>query len=247
MIRTVLVVAGLFAAEAMACSCGRSIEVFPPSGQVPTNLVLQAMGNVGVPTLRLFDGDQAVTLEPTSHGSRWVTFRPTRSLTPQTTYRLVADDGSELATYRTLDGPDEVPPAPRALIKTTRTFSPSASTCGDSESVALELDSPEAGAEATGLLVFTGESMSSPSLQGEAQVFTTDGFLINARCSTNFPLKSTADLALAVRVIDAAGNVSELSQARQAKSAGCSTTSAELLVVLAAAVFCRRKIERTIA
>ncbi|MBL8915285.1 MAG: hypothetical protein JNM17_31565 [Archangium sp.] len=236
--RLVAVVAGLFSSYALACSCGRTLRIFPSSGLVPTNFVIQATTNGGsVQPLMLFDQDQGVPLDVAEHTTSWVTLRPARPLAPRTTYRLLNSEGAELESFTTTDGPDNTPPAPRALSKTTREAT--SGPCGDFESVTLELEPGEQN-EPTALLVFTGETNTSRALEGDARAFTIDSRLVNSACETNFPLLTTPNVAIAVRTIDVAGNVSELSTAKQAKSGGCSS-SAELLIILAVAVFRRRR------
>lgn len=242
MIRTLGVVVALLAGESLACSCARVVSVFPLSeSSVPTNVVFQLTQNVGtLPTFQLFTGDQGVALEQTAHlGTNWVTVKPLVELMPGAKYVLRSEDGAFTANFFVGGGRDESAPAARGLMKTSRTFVASKSTCGDSESLHFELSEPLE--EQTALLVFTGETTSSKSLQAEASTFSQGAFLANSSCDTNFPLQTTPNLAVGVRVIDIAGNVSELSEVKQAKSGGCTAAPALLGILGALTMLVRRR------
>jgi hypothetical protein len=244
MTRVLVLAVVCLAAEALACSCRSVVSVFPPSRSgVPTNVEFQVTTNIAeVPSLQLFADDQGVPLEVIAHHAGWVTLRPTVPLQPRTRYDLSslnsdASGFSFFATYTTADGPDEVPPAPRAIASTSRRFIESASTCGNSESLTLKL-SVEQERDVTALVVFTGDTTSA--LSAEPSTFSTTGVLTNSLCDSNYPLQGSPNLAVAVRVIDFAGNLSELSEAKQAKSGGCSAAPA-LLGVLGLSLLLRRR------
>jgi hypothetical protein len=225
--RLLLLAVTLLGANALACSCRGTTRVFPPAGsEVPTNVVFQVTQNAGeLAPLKLFEGSQTpVEVDSVVHHPRWVTVRPRAPLLPGATYRLT--DGMEFtATFTAEAGADETAPAPRALLSTRRTFVPGNSTCGNAESVQLTLEAAATG-EPTALLVFSGVTTSS--LGAEASGFTEGTLLSDSLCAQNFSLLTTPDLALAVRVIDAAGNLSEASSAKQVKTAGCSSAPALL-------------------
>ncbi|MFT3713452.1 MAG: hypothetical protein QM817_37830 [Archangium sp.] len=243
MTRILGVVVVLVGAEALACSCRPILDVFPPAeSSVPTNVIFQVTLNASSPPrFQLFLDDQGVPLETTERpGTNWVTLKPVNELTPGGKYVLRSEDGSFSGNFFVMGGRDDSAPAARTLKKTSRNFVASGSSCGNTESIQLDVSEPlETG---TALLVFTGESTSSQSLQGEASTFISQVELLSqSGCNTNLPLQSLPNLAVGVRVVDFAGNVSELSEVKQAKSAGCTAAPALLGILGALAMLLRRR------
>jgi len=201
------------------------MEVFPPSGsQVPTNVVFQLTQNAGgLPTMQLFEGpaQTPVAVEVVVHHENWSSLQPRAPLTPGASYRLT--DGQEFdATFTVSADADETPPARRELINAARTFIARSNTCGNVEFVQLTMESV-ASSEPTALVVLSGDTVTSRSLGGDPAAFTESGLLSNSGCEAGFPKLGEPDVAIAVRVIDAAGNLSEASRAKQVKTAGCSS------------------------
>lgn len=232
--------------NALACSCRTITSFFPPSGStVPTNAEFQVTQTVGpVPPLTLVVEGSGVVLEVdvvTRHAA-WLSVRPRTKLTPGTMVRLSTtnSDGLEAqATWVVGSAADETPPLPRALTGTARTFiGRPGSSCGNSESVQLTIDPPTSD-DPSALFVFAGPDDVSVASAALPSGFTEDGLLGDSTCFFNFGLQAVPDLALGVRAVDFAGNLSELSNVKQAKTAGCSAAPGVLGVV--AVVLLRRR------
>jgi hypothetical protein len=240
MIRALVVMLAMLGAEALACSCSTPTSVFPPSGaRVPLNAVFQLTApTFGAETPRLFVGNVELALRVRTNSASWLSVQALQPLPPNTELTLVVPDarfGVTSVTYTTTDTTDDAPPATRALRSVSRTYNSNAgSTCGPSESVTMLLDGDD---EAdTGFLIVTGSDTATAAAES---AFVRRPLLVDMACARDFPLRDTPDLAVGVRVVDFAGNVSELSEVRQAKTAGCA--SAPTLGVLLAALLLRRR------
>lgn len=123
-------------------------------------------------------------------------------------------------------------------MSSSRSFSPGG-PCGSGESLQLKLDASTS-TEPTALLIFTGRTVIT--LDADAAAFTEADLLSDGPCGMNLPLLVMPDLAVAVRVVDAAGNVSDLSSAKQVKTAGCSSAP-ELLGVFGVLALLHRRLQ----
>lgn len=232
-----LVVALLAGASPAIPACPRSVTIFPPDHTgVPPNVVFQVTSSgMDVPSMFLFLDGVPVEIEVTGHGvARWITVRPLAPLISRRTYLLRSEDSTFSATFIVADENDATPPSPRQLLETRRTFT--SAIDGKSESLTLSIPGPVE--ELTAAFVFSGESPSS--LQTAPSAFTQTGVLLQDRCSVDMELQAKPNLAVAIRVVDVAGNLSELSAVKQAKSAGCSSAPA-LLGILGVLTFLRRR------
>ncbi|HEY1087731.1 MAG TPA: hypothetical protein VGE37_08550 [Archangium sp.] len=114
------------------------------------------------------------------------------------------------------------------------------------EDFEVSFDNPAG--EAVVFQLFTGPSVTTIDQTKPARVLqvyraTSFAFGDRARCTlTSFPASQVSDLAIQVRAVDYAGNVSDFSNAIQLKSSssGCSATGGTALILLSA-LFLRRR------
>lgn len=220
----------LIAGRAEACSCRTPGFVFEGEG-VPRNAKLALLGPfVTEVDVRLLAGDGqeiATRVEPVPGGLFVV---PNEPLVANTVYSFLHD--SEVAGFTT--GPDLDVTAPPAPTLTGFTAHPSSlirsSNCdlgGDAFMIFVESGSPREAFEV--LEVFVGARTDAiDTAQPALVVGAPEGafYLGDASaCSRNFATSTMGDLAVQLRSRDAAGNVSEFSNAVQLKGGGCSATA----------------------
>jgi hypothetical protein len=243
------VVAVLAASRAEACSCSSQGFAFSGEG-VPRNASLPWLGRfVMADAARLFDSDAQevpVRVEPVPGG---VFVVPVAPLAANAAYYLQNDRWG--FSFTTGADDDLTPPAAPTLTSFTVHRSPllfrdGCDLGGEAFFIAVERGSPPEAFEI--LEVFTGPRIdaidtSAPALvvsQQEARVALAD----NSACGVSFPVSTLADLAVQVRSRDAAGNVSELSNAVQLKGGGCSAGGSALGLGWAVLAFVRARRRR---
>lgn len=245
MMKALALALALLSGSALACSCRIETEIFPPSSSIiPTNVQFQLTHGFRVsasPTLSREDGTVVPTLE-TTRSTTWITLAPLQPLEPNTKYTVTTTggpDGMEFFGFTTTDGPDETPPEPRRFSSFVREVSPGGSSCGPGESIRFNLSARVE--PATTLVMMSG--VNSQQLSEVPTALIGEFGLFEGGCGRNFALLKTGDLAIDLRVIDFAGNLSTTPEVHQLKTAGCSATPG-LFAPLVLAFFLARKRSR---
>jgi hypothetical protein len=230
-----LMVVGVTQQRAEACSCNANPD-FPPATGVPLNAQLHVLLRRGASSfeLRTENGVVATRTEQIPNGVKLI---PSEPLTADTNYVLVAPDTQEQSSFQTGSFVDDVAPAAPTLGTPVHFVSPAIfrSTCDTGgETFSVPVPSVSGVYE-----VFIGPTVSTidtttPALTLSGSfgvILVGDGSL----CDSNFPVSTTADLAIAVREVDLAGNVSPLSEPIQLKggATGCTATDGPTLMILA--------------
>lgn len=236
MLRIASVVAGLVvvlaAGRAEACSCNGNGFAFEGVG-LPRNAQLPVLGaSVTSTEVRLLTRDGMVVPTRTESVAGGVIVIPQEPLAANTSY-VLQDRGTPFEFTTSTEDDLTAPAAP--LIGDVA-FSQGAwlfrSTCdlgGEEFRITVQSQSPTESFEV--LEVFAGPRTDAIDTSAPALVVPhRGGFSLGNRalCSNNFPVSTLADLAVQVRSRDAAGNVSEFSNAVQLKSGGCSAAGSAL-------------------
>lgn len=235
-----VVVASALGQRAEACSCRTpallSGLVVPLNARLPvldpfstdTSFALTTAGGIVVPA-------DAVVVP----GGFIVV--PMQRLAPDTGYLLT--HGGDPESFQTGSSVDELSPAsPTILANFTHSVSPvlGRNSCNlGGEGFLVSLSSPVDGVL---FQVFTGPTTASIDTSSPAMVLQVNpsaSFFLgdSSVCGPRFPVSKMANLAIQVRTVDLAGNVSELSNAVQLKSSGCSATGGSTLVLAALLLF----------
>lgn len=255
MLRIASVVVGLVvvlaAGRAEACSCRGMIFAFEGTG-IPRNAKLPLLGSS-------FSTDYVRLMRPLNPGTELVPIRleslargvlvvPEAALEANATY-VLESDGFPFA-FETGDESDLLAPQAPRIVGFSRTAAPlnrnsSCDTGGEQFVVTVESGEPVERFEV--LEVFVGPRPDAIDVSAPALVLPhRDGFVIGdlSACSSNFKVSTLPELAVQVRARDAAGNVSELSNAVQLKSGGCSAAGSALGLGWAVLAFVRTRRRR---
>lgn len=242
MVRVAVVMAavavGLVAGRAEACSCAGSGFAFEGAG-IPRNARLPLLGpfvtteaTEGLRLLTRAGEPVAVRLEPVPGG---LFFVPEAPLEADAGY-ILEDRGMPFEFVTSAEDDLTAPPAPRIGTFSFRQgewlFRSSCDLGGEEFLINVESGTPTEPFEV--LEVFMGPRTDAIDTSAPALVVPHQGgFLLGNRglCSNTFPVSTLADLAVQVRARDAAGNVSELSNAVQLKSGGCSAAAGPALAL----------------
>lgn len=237
-------VVGALGQRAEACSCRSEPFVF--SGlEIPVNASLPVLSTDTEFTLTT-EGGIAVAAEAVVVPGGFAVV-PTQPLAPDAGYTLTHSGG--VVAFRTGAGADVQAPAPPILGSFTHSVGPliARSTCElvGGEGFVVSLSSPVDGVV---FQIFTGANPESIDTSSPAMVLPVDpsaSFFLgdSSLCSARFPASKMANLAIQVRTVDLAGNVSELSNPLQLKGSGCSATGGSALV-LAALLLARKSLKR---
>lgn len=243
------VVTALAAGRAAACTCDGSGFAFVGAG-VPRNAKLPVLGGfVAADEVRLLTAagqEVPARLEAAPNGVFVVPEAPLEAHTP---YRL--EHRAAAFDFVTSAEVDLVAPGVPRIGAVTRAQGGGQfrSTCdlgGEDFRISVESGAPVDPFEV--LEVYLGAH--ADGIDAGAPMLVVphrDGFVLGNRllCANNFPVSRVADLAVQVRTRDAAGNVSELSNAVQLKGGGCSTAGPGLGLACLALAFARgRRSER---
>lgn len=239
MCRLLAAVVAMTSGVSLACSCAQLFDTLPANGAVaPSNARVLITGNLLDPGTDFFltTADQRVPALSIAVG-RSVRLEPSEPLTSGLTYALPGLG----ASFTLSDQPDKSAPAtPTVTAQPRETFADGASSCGGGETIKLEITGNED--DAVFYEVFAGNTVETIDFEKPVQVLSERfSYLSSHSCSSNFPLGERPDLALAVRAIDAAGNVSDFSIARQLKTAGCSTTPGLFVLISLIPLFRRKR------
>lgn len=234
--RLLTVVVALAAQAAWACSCANRLNAFPRTGStaVPLNAIIQVVHRF-VPDgerYRLVRAvDQREVESDVVPGARVTSIKPVAKLEAGTDYELWHSSSPvATVTFKTGHFEDDVAPAP-PVVKDTRYTSSSETSCGVRRwTLSVEGgDDGETPREQL-LLLALGEDPTEP--RGVAPLGAP--VLFEGACSTNFSPPRDGAFPLRFRVMDLAGNVSEISPEQMLP--GCNSTPAGALVVLALAL-----------
>jgi hypothetical protein len=242
----------MLSTPAEACSCAEP-SFFPFQDQtVPLNAKLPVLYSSIDSTLEITSSNGDVVpyeIVPTSDESFLLGFP--QPLSAGSSYSV--DAGIWTAHVQFTAGTTNDTTAPET--PTLRTFTHSKGsgqprnrdTCDlGGEDFEVSFDNPAG--EAVVFELFTGPSVATIDQTKPARVLqvyraTSFTFGDRGRCTlTSFPASQVSDLAIQVRAVDYAGNVSDFSNALQLKSAssGCSATGSTALILLSA-LFLRRR------
>ncbi len=230
--------------RAEACSCRNPPSLVTEAG-VPLNARLPVMtgSTAASPAFALFDADGGVVPSSTVVLNGGSILIPTEPLAANAQFWLTG--ALETRGFLTGDRLDETPPGKPSLDAFTHSVSPliGRSTCdlgGEGFLVSAGDFQP---VDSLYFEVFMGPSperidTSSPAVvvPAAAQFF----FGSSSLCSPVVDTTGASELAIQIRAVDGAGNASELSNALQLKSGGCSATGGSLALI-ALLVFFRRK------
>lgn len=231
--------------RAEACSCVHPPIPFDNASAVPLNArltVLQPLDGV-TPELLAPNGDVvACDLESTTATS--FTLLPKQPLLPGANYSVRFGRGAAFATGTSLDTTAPAAPSLGTATLSPRTAFPSPGTC-DLGGEDVTVDFVNHATEPVLFEIFTGPTTASidltrPGLIIDPSHLTSFRFGDQGLCNPRFAISSTASLAIQVRAVDFAGNVSELSNPLQLKTGGCSATGGTALILLSA-LFLRRR------
>lgn len=241
----VAVAVGLVAGRAEACSCSAQGFAFEGSG-LPRNARLPLLGPfVSTEAVRLLTpaGELVPARLETVPGGLFVV--PEAPLAADAGY--VLEEGGRPFQFVTSAADDlTAPPAPRigdfSFSQGAWLFRGGCDLGGEEFRVNVESGTPAEPFEV--LEVFMGPRVDAIDTSTPALVVPhRGGFSLGNRslCSNTFPVSTFADLAVQVRTRDAAGNVSELSNAVQLKGGGCSAAGSALGVAWVVLALARRR------
>jgi hypothetical protein len=231
-----LVVISALSGRSEACSC-ISEPVVTNDQLVPINVRIPILGVLETNSFELRDANGALIPTTTEAVPGGLFLVPLAPLQPNSTYG-VSPVVSRLSgqAFRTGEGPDDVAPVAAPILGTfTRAVIDGSSTCGGpGESFSVNVS--ETIGEPSVHEVFVGATTDTIDTRAPAFFLKARPMLFLSEvsiCEPKFPTSARADLAIAIRTRDLAGNVSPLSNAVQLKTAGCSSTGAPGLLFLA--------------
>lgn len=242
----VVVAASASGQRAEACSCKR-LFFSPPSEAVALNArfpVIGAFEAAASFVLREASGATVAASATAAPGGFFVV--PDAPLAPNTDYVLEIEGEGE-SPFRTATQLDQTPPGSISLGAFTHLVSPviGRSTCDlGGEQFTLPVFGHTTEDSLAVFEIFTGRTTatidtSAPALIVPA-VFGVVGVGDMSLCSPKTPTSTVSELAIQARLVDGAGNASELSNAVQLKGGGCSAVGGSAFGLAALLVLVRR-------